>query len=268
MIDLSQHQTVVMDWGIGGLTVYREIKRLDPARSIVYFSDSGTEPYGKQSPRDLQARAATVCEFFMQHGLREMVIACNAASTAAPRLRKQFDASGLHISDIISSGIRTVQSTSFRRVAVIGGRRTILSRIYQRALSTPRRQVVGRIAQPISALIERGELDSSVMHDTLRKILHPLRHSDALLLACTHYPAIRHLIAPLVPDAQLLNPSVLAAQDLLAFKNSVRSNGWPDIFLTTGDPRQSARVADTAFGIKIDRFIKLEIDLRARKRCM
>jgi glutamate racemase len=264
-MDISQYQTVVMDWGIGGLSVYREIKRLDPKRRIVYFSDSGIEPYGKVPPRDLHARVAKVCEFFMQHGLHEMVIACNAASTAAPQLRKQFDASGLRISDIISSGIRMVQSTSFRRVALIGGRRTILSRIYQRALSTPRRRVVGRIAQPLSALIERGELDSSMMRDTLRKILHPLRHADALLLACTHYPAIRHLIAPLVPETQLLDPSVLMAQDLWAYRDSLPSNGPPDIFLTTGDPKQSARVAGAAFGIKIGRFIKLEADLRTRR---
>jgi glutamate racemase len=264
-MDLSQYQTVVMDWGIGGLSVYREIKRLDPARSIVYFSDSGTEPYGKLSPRGLEARVSTVCEFFIQHGLREMVIACNAASTAAPQLRKQFDASGLHISDIISSGIRTVQSTSFRRVAVVGGRRTILSRIYQRALSTPRRHVVGRIAQPLSALIERGELDSPVMRDTLQKILYPLRDADALLLACTHYPAIRHLIAPLVPDAQLLDPSVAAAQELLACKNSARSISRRDIFLTTGDPKQSARVAAIAFGTNVECFVKVKADLRVRK---
>jgi glutamate racemase len=261
-MDLSQYQTVVMDWGVGGLSVYREIKRLDPARSIVYFSDSGTEPYGKLSSQALEARVSTVCEFFMQHGLREIVIACNAASTAVPRLRKQFDASGLHISDIISSGIRTVQGTSFRRVAVIGGRRTILSRIYQRALSTPRRQVVGRIAQPLSALIERGELDSSVMHETLRMILRPLRNADALLLACTHYPAIRQLIAPLVPDAQLLDPSVTAAQELLAYKRSARSNSLPDIFLTTGDAQQSARVAAIAFGTNVERFVKVKTDLR------
>jgi glutamate racemase len=264
-MDISQYQTVVMDWGVGGLTIHREIKRLDPSRSIVYFSDSGTVPYGKQSPRGLEARVATVCEFFMQHGIREMVIACNAASTVAPRLRKQFDASGLHISDIISSGIRTVQSTSFRRVGLIGGRRTILSQIYQRALSTSRRQIVGRIAQPLSALIERGELDTSVMHETLRKILRPLRDADALLLACTHYPAIGDLIAPLVPDTEILDPSVAAAQELLAYKNSVRSKRLPDIFLTTGDAKQSARVANIVFGTKVERFVKIKADLRTRK---
>jgi glutamate racemase len=104
-----------------------------------------------------------------------------------------------------------------------------------------------------------------VMHDTLRKILHPLRHAEALLLACTHYPAIRHLIAPLVPEAELLDPSVLTAQDLLAYRDSLHSNGRQDIFLTTGDPHQSTRVAAIAFGTKVDHFIKVEKGLGAHK---
>ena len=134
-------------------------------------------------------------------------------------MRKRFHSTGLHIVDVISAGIRTVQSTSFRRVGVIGGRRTILSRIYQCALSTPRRQVEGRIAQPLSALIERGELDSSEMHQTLRSILRPLRHTDAILLACAHYPAIRDLIQAFVPDTEF--PSVMTARELLAHKLSL-----------------------------------------------
>jgi glutamate racemase len=258
----SRHQTVVMDWGTGGLTVYREIKRLDPKRGIVYFSDSGVQPYGKMRQRDLEARVAKVCEFVVQQGIREIVIACNAASTVAPQMRKRFHSTGLHIVDVISAGIRTVQSTSFRRVGVIGGRRTILSRIYQRALSTPRRHVEGRIAQPLSALIERGELDSSMMHTTLRRILRPLRHADAILLACTHYPAIRNLIQAFVPGTDLLDPSVTTARELLAHGCSQRVNGSPDIFLTTGDPRQSARVARVTFGTKVECFIKVRADLR------
>ncbi len=256
LMDISRHQTVVMDWGTGGLTVYREIKRLDPKRSIVYFSDSGVEPYGKMRQRDLEARVAKVCEYFAQQGIREFVIACNAASTAAPQIRKRFDSTGFHIVDVISAGIRTVQGTSFRRVGVIGGRRTILSRIYQRALTSSRRRVEGHIAQPLSALIERGELDSSAMHETLRNILRPMRHVDAILLACTHYPAIRELIQSFVPGTELLDPSLTTARELLAHNRSLRSNGPADIFLTTGDPRQSARVARIAFGVKVNRFMK------------
>jgi glutamate racemase len=258
-MELSQYQTVVMDWGIGGLSVYREIKRCDPKRSIVYFSDSGTTPYGKLPPQKLESRVAQVCEHFMQRGIREMVIACNAAGTAAPWLRSRYASCGLRIVDVISSGIRMIKNTSFRRLGVIGGRRTILSRIYQRALSTKRRKITGRIAQPLSALIERGELNTPLMNETLRAILTPLRHSDGILLACTHYPAVRHLIQPLVPDSEILDPSAMTAEELVGANGIHRQNGPPDLFLTTGDPVQSRRAARLAFDIKIDRFVRIEL---------
>src|SRR5947207_1536000 len=135
-MDLSRYQTAVIDWGIGGLSVYREITRCDPRRSVVYFSDSGATPYGKMPPRELESRVVQVCEHFLQHPIREIVIACNAAGTVAPRLRSRYRPRGVRVVDVISSGIRLIKSTSFHRVAVIGGRRTILSRIYQRALTT------------------------------------------------------------------------------------------------------------------------------------
>jgi glutamate racemase len=254
-MDLSQHQTVVMDWGIGGLSVYREIKRCDPQRSIVYFSDSGSTPYGKMPPRELETRVTDVCENFLQKGVHEIVIACNAAGTVAPRLRSRYANTGLRIVDVISSGIRMTKSTPLRRIGVIGGRRTIRSQIYQRALSTLKRKVIGRVAQPLSALIERGELDTLLMHETLREVLYPLRHVDGLLLACTHYPAIAHLIQPLVPNCKILDPSATTAKELIGQKRSQRHAGPPDLFLTTGDPVQSRRVAALAFGIEINRFI-------------
>ena len=261
-MDLSRYQTVVMDWGIGGLSVYREIKRRDPQRGIVYFSDSGSIPYGKLLPQQLESRVAQVWDHFMQQGILEMVIACNAAGTAAPQLRQRYAARGFRIIDVIDSGIRMVKGTSLRRVGVIGGRRTILSRIYQRALSTKRREIIGRIAQPLSALIERGELNTPLMQETISTILRPLRGMDGLLLACTHYPAIRHLIQPLVPDSEILDPSAMTAEELLATKGVQRRNCRPDVFLTTGDPVQSRQAARLAFGIEIDRFVRMELDPR------
>lgn len=253
------YQTLVFDWGIGGLSVYREIKRRDPRRRIVYFSDSGTTPYGRMRPLELESRVAQVCQYFLRQEIREIVIACNAASTAAPWLRSRHELRAVRIVDVISSGIRMVKSTSLRRIGVIGGRRTILSRIYQRALSTKRRRVAGRIAQPLSALIERGELNTPLMQETLRSILQPLRRMDGILLACTHYPAVQHLIQPLLPNSRILDPSAMTAEDVVAIRVPELTKGTPDAFLTTGDPNSSRESARLAFGVKIGRFIQIKM---------
>lgn len=257
---LQGYQTAVIDWGIGGLSVYREIKRRSPRHRIAYVSDSGFTPYGKLKPADLTRRLVEVCGHLNAQGIREVVIACNAASTAAPTLRRRLPAE-IRIVDVISNGIRLVEKTRHRRVGVIGGRRTITSRVYQSSLKGRRREVVGRIAQPLSALIERGELDSPLMHSTLREILTPLRSVDALVLACTHYPAVAGLIAKFMPGVALLNPAAMTAEDLLNAPAGRGKRGdlkTPtfDLFTTTGDTAASNRAAELAFHLPDIRFKK------------
>jgi glutamate racemase len=259
MMDLSGYQTAVIDWGIGGLSVYREIKRRDPHRRIVYFSDSGATPYGKLPPRELESRVAKVCGYFIQNKIGEIVIACNAASTVASELRSNYKSSDIRIIDVISSGIRLIKNSSFHRVGVIGGQRTILSRIYQRTLTTAKRKIIARIAQPLSAMIERGELDTPMMQATLAGILAPLPRCDAVLLACTHYSAVEGLIQIFVPDSKILDPAALTAQELVGSKKTKSRKGLPDLFLTTGDPIQSRRSGHLAFGAKVKRFFQIAL---------
>ena len=38
----------IMDSGVGGLSVYREIRKLLPSERYVYFSDSADCPYGEK----------------------------------------------------------------------------------------------------------------------------------------------------------------------------------------------------------------------------
>src|SRR2546423_624412 len=124
-MNFRNHQTGMLDWGIGGLTVYRELKRLDPLRSIVYFSDSGATPYGKLSQTALEKRVSRVGDYILGRGIHELIIACNAASTVVPRLRRKYAGCGLRMVDVISSGIRLAEGASWRRLGVIGGERTI-----------------------------------------------------------------------------------------------------------------------------------------------
>ncbi len=154
---------VVMDWGIGGLSVYNEILKKVPGLSILYFSDSGSMPYGKMSPEKLRQRLLQLISNFSDQGVKHFVIACNAASTALPSLEKEFSKKNLHVVGVIDCGVALVKSTDHKEVGILGGRRTILSHCYSKRLASKNRKVIGRIAQPLSALIESGELVSSRM---------------------------------------------------------------------------------------------------------
>ena len=176
---------------------------------------------------------------------------------------------------MISNGVRLIQDTPLKKIAVIGGRRTIRSGIYQRKLKSSKRSVVGRVAQPLSALIEQGELDSKEMHRALTQILSPFRAAkasrpDGLLMACTHYPAIDDLFAQYLPNCRLLDPAKMTAAELLQKTRSSQSAGRPfrledDAFITTGDPVQSKRSARLAFGLTISRFLKTSLRFKEGK---
>ncbi len=262
---------VVMDWGIGGLSVYNEIRRQMPHLSVIYFSDSGAIPYGKLSANDLRARLLKIILHFRSLGVEHFVIACNAASSALPALEDKFKEEKVNVTGVIEHAIRLVRETAFKNVGVIGGRRTILSRIYQGALQTKMRAVRLRIAQPLSAWIEQGETTGRRLNLELGKILQPLKSCDAVLLACTHYSAIAAEIQLHVPNATLLDPAPATAkfikknwnfsversapqsrsQSRSQRRSQRRSNSALTVFMTTGNPAQMKISAKLAFGNRI-----------------
>lgn len=240
----TNKRTLLLDWGIGGLSVYNELKKIRPDSACVYISDSGFTPYGKVPAEELGRRVAAV----IQHGaanfdLSHAVIACNAASTVIEVVRQE---TGLPVFGMIEAGIELVKSSGKRRVGVIGGKRTIDSRLFSQALSPEGFEVREEVAQPLSALIEAGELTGPKLEAELTRILEPLSRVDALLLACTHYPAVSEPIRRIL-SVELLDPAAAVAKRLA---EEIPEQGGQDDFFTTGSAAGSDEAARLAFGFK------------------
>jgi glutamate racemase len=239
----NEGPALVLDWGIGGLSVYRELKRLRPEIGVVYVSDSGFTPYGKVPAPELSVRVAAVIQRARrEHGVASATIACNAASTVLETVRARCPELPVH--GVIAAGIELVRESGCRRVGVIGGVRTIESRIFSSAL--PGIEVIERVAQPLSALIEAGVLAGTVLDRELEEILAPLANVEALLLACTHYPAVAASIQRILPKAKLLDPAARAAALVPP------SLEGPDIFFTSGSREASRASALAAFGVRAE----------------
>jgi len=234
----------VLDWGIGGIGIYKEMKARSRA-SVLYFSDTGALAYGKMPRRDLAHRLENVIEFLREKGVTDLVIGCNAASTAIPFLR----ANGIRITGVIEKAVEAAADEKPARLGVIGGRRTILSRVYRNAFAARGIAIKQRIAQPLSGLIESGDLGSAKFRGEAKQILTPLRNCSHILLACTHYPAAAKTLAEFLPDnVAFIDPAKYLA-DSLDLKNAL-SGG--DEFYTTGNAAQMKRAAKAAFGVEIN----------------
>lgn len=234
----------IIDWGIGGISVYKLIKKsLDVP--VTYFSDTGATPYGKMSRAELTVRLDDVIEFLKAQGVTHLVIGCNAASTAIPFLKNH----GIPVEGVIEPAIALTLKLKPKSLGLIGGRRTVLSGVYRRGFAAGGIWVRQRIAQPLSALIESGETSSQTVIDAARQILTPIRNCSHILLACTHYPAIIPVMQTLVsPQTTFIDPASQLVRKVARWQLTPEGT---DAFITTGDPDAMKNAAAAAFGVKI-----------------
>src|SRR5260370_39564965 len=93
---MHDRPTLIIDWGIGGLSVWRQARRLRPETAFVYLSDTGSLPYGTLSGADLAVRLEQlILHARARWGSETILLACNAASTVLDRLRQRPWAQGL-----------------------------------------------------------------------------------------------------------------------------------------------------------------------------
>ena len=82
----------VLDSGVGGLTVLKELIRYLPNEDYIYFGDTARVPYGTKSKKTIVRFALEDSFFLVKKNVKMIVVACNSASSnALPTLRKRFE---------------------------------------------------------------------------------------------------------------------------------------------------------------------------------
>ena len=248
----------IIDWGIGGFGLYRELKRVRPDYPLLYFSDAGYPPYGTVATAPLVDRLGQVVSFLEGEGATSVVLACNAASTVAPGLRSRVR---LPVTDIIECGVEAVLHSGVRSIGIVGGERTIRSGVYRRRFRSEGIGSIGRVAQPLSGLIERGGIDSPRFDEALRQILAPLRGAEGLLLACTHYAAAMSRFQEALPATRIIDPvPVLVRTVIDAMRRDENvSGGRGDRIFTSGDVGIMKSGAEKAFGVEIGSVERMDL---------
>ena len=194
----------VIDSGVGGLTILRQLQQKYPTCNFVYIADSAYCPYGTKQPQEILLRAMHLVEFLHDCGSQAVVIACNTASVFADSYRQQFS---LPIYDVITPTCQRVADiTNSKRVALLATNVTVKSCAYQRVLSA---RGIATIAFPCSefvSFVEAGAVDTLECGCAVDKALHvlPKCNVDTIILGCTHFPLLRKKIAPYANGARIV----------------------------------------------------------------
>lgn len=188
----------IFDSGIGGLTVAHAIVQNLPKENIIYFGDTAHMPYGDKSTAAIQAYSIKVAHMLLQQECKLIMIACNSASAAAYELVKEYVGSKAIVMNVIDPVVRFLRDKhKNKRIGLIGTRQTVNSHIYKKKIDELNAGIIlnSFATNLLASAIE--EFGNHAVIDALLEVYlaHPeLQNSDALVLACTHYPIIKDRI--------------------------------------------------------------------------
>lgn len=128
-----QQAIAILDSGVGGLTVAKEVMRQLPREKIIYFGDTARTPYGPRSSEQVKQFTEQIVDFLIQFDPKVIVIACNTATAAALEyIRGKVN---MPVIGVIHPGARAaITATRTGRIGVIGTTGTIGSGAYTSAL--------------------------------------------------------------------------------------------------------------------------------------
>ncbi|NEU29823.1 glutamate racemase [bacterium LRH843] len=260
----------VIDSGLGGLTVAKEIMRQLPKEEIVYIGDSARCPYGPREPEEVRTFTWEMIHRLQEEQMKMLVIACNTATAVVlEEVKKKLT---IPVIGVVHPGaISALKVTKRNHVAVIGTTGTIISKAYEIALKKINSKVkVDSLAcPPFVPLVERGIFSGEEAEKIVDETLRPLDHSqfDTLILGCTHYPLLREVIQKRMGDRIMLissgDETAREVSSLLYHKNLLYSDERipSHRFFTTGDADQFKRLADHWLEMNIGRVQTIKLGM-------
>jgi glutamate racemase len=242
---------------VGGLTVLHECLVTMPAEDFVYLGDHARLPYGPRPLREIRRFAYEIAGYLEGGGVKLIVVACNAATSAAlPALQESLAVPVVGV--IAPEAAAAVRATRNRRIGLLATQATVSAGRYEtlvHALDAGVRFTA--VACPdLVPLIESG----AQTVDAVRGYAAPLQAAgcDTVVLGCTHYPLIRPVLQRVFGrDVTLVFSADETAREVA---DTLARKGWENErgrlgsyrFLTTGDP---ALFRDLG-----ERFLQLPLD--------
>lgn len=208
----------IFDSGAGGLSVFREIRKVLPDEEYIYYSDSANCPYGEKTVEFIIDRCRQITEFLINEGVEIIVVACNTATAAAIRtLREEYSIKFIGMEPAIKPA---AQLTKTGTVGVLATAGTLKSEKYLRHKEKYASdiRIVEHVGEGFVELVEAGITSGTEAEATVKSSLDPLLEAgaDTIVLGCTHYPFLSDVIIGLAgPEIRLIDPAPAIAKHLI-----------------------------------------------------
>lgn len=219
----------IFDSGIGGLTVFREIRKTLPQYDYLYLGDNARVPYGTRSFETVYHYTWECIQHLFAKGCRLVIVACNTASAKALRTIQQKNLVTLpdvyRVLGVLRPTTESIgQYTHTRHVGVFATPGTVTSESYRIEINKffPDIQVFQQACPMWVPLVENNEHEGAGADFFVKKYINGLLTQsssiDTIILACTHYPLlIKKIREFLPPHINLISQGEIVADRLVDY---------------------------------------------------
>ncbi len=245
----------IFDSGVGGLSILREIKKILPNESFIFFADQKNVPYGGKTKEELISLSSRIVEFLLLKKVKLVVVACNTSTCySIEELRKRFP---IPIVGVVPAIKPAAGVTKTGKIALIATPATVQSQYVA--------ELIKRFAIGIEVLkigcegledcVENGDFESKETAELMSKYIYPLKNKniDQLVLGCTHYPFLKEKISKILGSSINLVDSgkavALHVRGILKERNLLSNNlQLTNFFFTNKDESKFSKVASKFLG--------------------
>jgi len=255
---------LILDSGVGGLTVLREVRAVMPTQQIIYVGDDEGFPYGGWPEQPLVQRLEGLFEHYLErHPVQLAIVACNTASTLImPSLREAFDIPFVGTVPAIKPAAERTRSGLVTVLATDG----TINRPYTRKLIEEYAhsvQVNLVASTQLARLAEQYMQHRTIDTDQLRQEMQPCfiesagKRTDIVVLGCTHYPFLVNEMRKIAPwPVDWIDPSeaiALRANSVLEAQGASMTDepGADLAYLTSNKINSAAQRLLQGFGLQL-----------------
>lgn len=234
----------ILDSGVGGLSVMREIRAQLPEQSLTYVGDTAWCPYGNKDFSEIRNRTFALSDFLISKGAEIIVIACNSATIVAiEALRSRYCIPFVGMEPGVKPASELTQTGT---IGVLATEASLAGEKFHSLVATHAKdlRVITQPCPKFVEFVERGILEGDDVDRAIDEYTSSIlaANADVFILGCSHYSFLRPALEARLPD----HIQFIDTGSAIARRVSQQSLSTPEQnainLLTTGDPKEFSRL--------------------------
>lgn len=195
----------IFDSGVGGLSVWQELRKTLPNESLLYFADGKNCPYGQKPTQEVLQYVKDAVENLLEVGVKLIVIACNSATAVAiDYLRENYDVPFVGMEPAVKPAALCSKSGV---IGILATQTALEGDIFKEtsALWSIKAKIITSVGKGFVEIVEQERENTPEAIETIRKAVEPLLFEgvDKIVLGCTHYPFLKDAINGIIGDRDI-----------------------------------------------------------------